>query len=775
MKLHRYALLAVLLALVAALVGSGCHRGASSPRRATAGASGALPSASKSPSGSVALAAEEGFTDTLSDKPQFTPNVAPYQVQADLGNIANLRLFQEMLKPDHRRRLAKDGFVVVPAQWKQMEFIYEVNNYPREHLPSFVTVDSALHTWHVFYDYVLRTIEVTTLYDRLDSLGQGLAEQAAQQYAQASVPEVREAARANYAFCLVPIRLLHQGEAGPEGLGSPPPEVEELVKAELALIAAHPDFRASPTVGFKVDYSQFVPRGHYTRSEKLKRYFGAMMWYGLVPVALRNIKDELAPQQARQSVLLAEALLQGKWKDQPLLTVWDSIYEPTAFMVGFADDLAPLDFGQVIPGVFGDPPDAQKLVPEENLQAYVEALLKLPQPRIKMASILQDPELPGWPQLRLMGQRFVLDSYLEQQMVFPFVGKGPGEPNAPLEFNKRTFPMGLDVMSILGSERAYQIADQVYEQTRYDNYQQQSLKLRGEVAALEPTKWTSNAYYGWLDAFRYLLEAKRDGYPSFMAGEAWTDKQLNAALASWAELRHDTILYAKQSVVVECGGEGGEQKPPPPPKGYIEPEVLTYWRLRHVATQLQTGLEQRQLLTDEPLKESFKELASLLTFLEQASVKELTGVALSAEEYQQIEYYGDALGRLNLYTKQGTQGDEITSMTDKDMAVVADVHTGVIGFDNYALEEGVGHANEVYAVYPCEGELLLGRGATFSYYEFTQPVADRLTDEAWQESLGSNEPPKAPKWVESFRSNTPREGDKELQTEGIPDYARGGC
>jgi len=101
--------------------------------------------------------------------------------------------------------------------------------------------------------------------------------------------------------------------------------------------------------------------------------------------------------------------------------------------------------------------------------------------------------------------------------------------------------------------------------------------MREEVGAYTERDWTKNVYAGWLHTLKFLVEVKGEGYPSFMLSEAWVDKALNAALGSWAELRHDTILYAKQSVVAECGGEGGEQKPPPPPKGYVEPEVLTYW------------------------------------------------------------------------------------------------------------------------------------------------------------------------------------------------------
>lgn len=716
---------------------------------------------------------DRGFSMDLGERPQFIPAVASYAIKPDLSNVANLGLFKDELRPEHKAMLAKQGFVVVPADWKQIEFVYELNNYPREHRPSVATVDSALHCFHIFYDYALRTIEVSTLYDQVCLMAKGLLQGAAAATEAYSEPDLAEAARLNYGFALVPVLLLEIPET--EWGVSPPDEVRKLAAAEMKLIGDHKGWEKSPTNGFLTDYSQFVPRGHYTRSDKLKRYFKAMMWYGLVPLAMRNLNDDLAPLQARQAALMAHAMLEGKAGDEPLIEVWQRIYEVTAFMVGYADDNTPGDFGEGLKQIMGDGFEAAQLLPPENLEKLAAAVLALRPPGITMVSVLKSDEYAGPPQLRVMGQRFVLDSYIFQQMVFPYVGTGTDAPSdQPGTFNKRTFPMGLDLAAVLGSQRAYEIADTVYEQTKFAKYTEQLEKLKGEVDAYTDRDWTENVYAGWLHTLRFLLEVKSEGYPTFMRNQAWTDKQLNAALGSWAELRHDTILYAKQSVVAECGGEGGEQKPPPPPKGYVEPEVLTYWRLKLLATQLRDGLQTRGFLSDENLQESFGELISLLGFLQEVSVKQLTNVALTKEEFDTIEYYGDKLARLNLYTRRGAQGDEITSMTDKDMAVIADVHTGPIGDEDYALEEGVGHANELYVIYPMDGKLLLGRGAVFSYHEFTVPVAERMTDEEWQQKLSGSDRPRPLPWTKSFLSPLGSKGE-QIEFDDVEQFTRGGC
>ncbi len=747
----------IMMALMMAVTG-GCGRQGHEPTATSVNP--------RAQTGAYQFTEETGFSVDLGQQPQFEPQVAPYEIAVDLSNVANLKLFKVHLRPEHLKDIAQKGFVVVPADWKQMEFVYELNNYPRVHRPSFVTVDSILHTYHIFYDYVLRTIEVSTLYDRACTLALGLLRGAASRYEQAGLPEIREAALHNFGYALVPVRLLEIPEE--EWEVEIPEEVAQVADAELGLIEGHKGWAASPAVRLKVDYSQFIPRGHYTRSDKLKRYFKALMWYGLVPIALRNACDEFAPRLARQAVLMSQILLYDSIGDEPLGKVWEDVYEPTAFMVGFADDNTPDDYGKATRKLFGELLDTKELIPEENLTRLAEEVLSMRPPQIVMASLTGDPELPGIPQFRTMGQRFILDSYIFQMMVAPHVGPDESVTSGPPDL--RIFPMGLDAMSVLGSERAYEITDKVYDQTRFKNYTEQTQKLREEVAAYTEEDWTKNVYAGWLQVLKFLLEVKQEGYPSFMRSQAWVDKQLNTALGSWAELRHDTILYAKQSVVAECGDEGGEKEPPPPPKGYVEPEVLTYWRLGLLAGQLRDGLRERNLLTDETLLESFDELISLLEFLEQVSIKELTGQTLTAEEYSQIEYYGDTLARLNLYTKRGVAGDEITSMTDKDMAVVADVHTGV----NHALEEGVGHANEIYVIYPLDGKLLLGRGAVFDYYEFTVPIDERMTDEEWQQKLESSNPPQPPKWTGSFLS--PLKGTGELMgVDEIRDPSLGGC
>ena len=131
--------------------------------------------------------------------------------------------------------------------------------------------------------------------------------------------------------------------------------------------------------------------------------------------------------------------------------------------------------------------------------------------------------------------------------------------------NPRMLPKGLDVMAAFGSEEAYTILDEMGE-TTYANFPEQMTKLRGEVGGLGMDSWTQNLYWSWLYAFDPLLKSKGEQYPAFMRTQAWARKDIHTALGSWTELKHDTILYAKQSMAEMGGGA-----PPEPPRGWVEP------------------------------------------------------------------------------------------------------------------------------------------------------------------------------------------------------------
>ena len=647
----------------------------------------------------------------------------------DLNAVANPDLLAR-LDEAQKAALEANGFVVVPQGYEQIYAIYQQAD--EASIPAFVATDAVLHAFHILYDYALRLAEIEHFIADLETLNRAVLEAAETDYAATSGP-VQEAAYQNLAFFAVATKLLTPD-------ADVPAPVRGVVEEELALIEAHEGISFSPIFGYREDYSQYVPRGHYTRNENFERYFRAMMWYGRMAFHLVNPDaPEAARRETRGALLIVRALHQAD-----VLGTWERIYEPTAFFVGTADDLTVHDYAAVAQEVYGGLPDPATLADEALLDEFIAAARQLRPPAI-VGGYVTDQENPEEVTMgfRFMGQRFIPDSYMFQQLVYDKVKgyQGDGTPftMSPSQAGPiRGFPRGLDVPAVLGSSRALEILTAEGD-TDYDGYAEQLSKLQAEFAALPEEQWTSNLYWNWLYTLRPLLEVKGEGYPYFMQSPAWTDKGLHTWLGSWTELRHDTILYAKQSYAVEATGMMPE---PELTQGYVEPQPEVYARLAALTAQMQTGLSDRGLLGDE-MAWKLEWMEELLLALKTISEKELRGEGLTDEEYATIRFIGDTLESLTTFSEE-VEG-QIASAADERMALIADVHTDPN--TGQVLEEGVGDAFPIYVVVLVEGRQVVTLGSVFSYYEFKWPMDDRLTDEAWQEMAPL---PDRPAWTGSF-------------------------
>jgi hypothetical protein len=279
-------------------------------------------------------------------------------------------------------------------------------------------------------------------------------------------------------------------------------------------------------------------------------------------------------------------------------------------------------------------------------------------------------------------------------------------------------------------------------------------KVQEWVSGLSVVEWTETLYNSWLYCFHPLLEVPGEGYPAFMQSPAWVDKQLHTVLGSWAELKHDTILYAKQAYA-ELGA--GPMPPEPvPPKGYIEPVPHFYARLAALTAMTRQGLGDRGLLVEQD-GYSLQRLEELARAFQTMAEKELRGEPLTEEEYAIIRFYGGDLEHLTMAaadTPEGEPGGRSYMEEEPQAAVIADVAT-----DPYptpiVLEEAVGRVNEIHVVVPVVEEdgttyLQVAKGGVFSYYEFPWPADDRLTDEKWRQMLDEGQAPPPPEWIHSF-------------------------
>jgi hypothetical protein len=664
-----------------------------------------------------------------------SPAVAHEPIAADLGNVR----LPFLLSPGLRARLAENGFVVAPGSEKEFFTVYEKARYDNQ--PAFVTSDSLLHAYHLLFDKVLRTAEVEHFIPLLRDLNAAMLSQTDAQYQQLPDGPWKEAALRSVAFVGVASRLLDPSVEVPAyAAGLVEAEIDQVDRADG--IWESPLF---PGLENGEDYTQYIPRGHYTRSEDLQRYFKSMMWYGRMTFRLKSKDPEVGKAETRSALMLIQALRDATVDGRPALDVWQDLYSPTAFMVGRSDDLTALQYLDVYQAVFGPQAVVTDLVSEEKLQQFIDLAMELPPPRI-LGLVIQftDDVEQTTKGLRFMGQRFVPDAYVFRQLIFRNVGT-PADP--------RGLPKGLDLFAAMGSERAYTLLDEMGE-THYEDFDAQMAKMQTWMSGLTASEWTETLYNAWLYTFHPLIVVPGEGYPAFMRSTAWLDKELNTVLGSWSELKHDTILYAKQ-VYAELGG-GMPPPEPEPPKGYVEPVPQFYARLAALTEMTRAGLQSRGLLNDLDAS-SLDTLHNLATSFQTMAEKELRGEPLTEDEYTTIRFYGGTLEELTMAAADSDIEDPYAPRfmeEEPQAAVVADVATNPAD-PPMVLEEGVGRVNPIFVVVPIvEGDgstyLQVAKGGVFSYYEFPWPIDDRLTDEKWRGMLDDGTAPPPPEWTSSF-------------------------
>ncbi len=728
-----------------------------------------------------------------------SPDAPSYLLPLDLGEVTNFGEVSSRfgLNENQERLLEKNGFVVIP--WHGDDIVKPYKMLKEQGIPIFVTSDTLLHLYHIQFNEILKRLEEEEFFDELIDMSQAMMERAIRDYKSFTDPDLKEAARRNVAYFAVALKLLQlptedydeekieqeieqwnqehpwdSKEFKPlkKVAFSIPSYVADEVKAEIKNIEAHEGFEPSAIFNspdsknpYREDYSQYVPRGHYTRSEALKRYFKAAMWYGRMAFLLKGGPDALVSERDAKIATIQASLISAELSNVSLraqrsnlttcLEIWNRIYSVTSFFVGTADDLTPYEYLEAMEEVLGTDFDASQLANEEALLNLKADLAQMRNPEIYGGSgicLIAPPVtkeklyecLADTKGMRFMGQRFVPDSYIFQNLVFPAVGMYVGQ-NEPFTMKmtplgpQRCFPRGLDVMAVLGSKRAYEVLEAEGD-TEYQgedtSYAEQLNMLREEFGALTEKDWNRNLYWSWLYALRSLLGDFSQGYPTFMQTEAWKDKELQTALASWTELRHDTILYAKQSYTPAATAMPPQAQPV---VGYVEPVPEFYFRMLALTKMTREGLIKLDALSSEE-KSRLDDLESILGRLIRISQDELEGKELSENDYEFIRNFGQALNSIVVGVE--AKGKETT--------LVADVHTDT-NPPKEVLEEGVGYVDLALVAYKVpDGRIIIGAGPTLSYYEFKQPIGERLTDERWKEMLEQGQQPPRPEWIDSF-------------------------
>lgn len=603
---------------------------------------------------------------------------------------------------------------MAPTEYEQLFNIYEHNDYRQ--MPNFITTDLYLQAFHMYFSYVLKSLEKYHFVPALRQLLHALYTESMQLTQEKAIRHEAEYAAT---FFAIAHRLLT------DSLLPVPSTYQEAYAVEWQQIAACQD-APSPLLDYTdvtFPYSLFKPRGHYTRDEESQRYFRVMMWLQSAAFC-RESNDALW-----RTLVMATALnrLPGDTRNALL-----HMHQALTFLMGEPDNASILEIAEWMES---DQLTAATLEKDEKVATEINTrLVELSKTRNRIRPKI---ELSCRDKINFMPQRYMADNEILGEMV-------DVNPNS-----ERAYPKGLDVFAALGVESATALLDTCYqEEKNWKEYRPTAQRMKQKFASR--TDWDRTMYDKWMEALVALQRTDKT-YPGFMHTQAWQCKTLQTALASWTELKHDALLYGEQPMGAECGGAG---LPNPIVVGYIEPNRPFWQKLKELLTLNRQILEKTGYASPDLLEKS-STLEEKVDFCLRVVEKELRDESLSEEEYNTIRVMGSSIEWFTLSVIEPGVAyyywNELKG-AERSIALVSDVYTrNVRGCEkNGILHEATGKANALYVLVDIAGEPYITCGATFSYYEFVRPLGERLTDEAWQEMLQKGEAPAPPRWMRPF-------------------------
>lgn len=615
-------------------------------------------------------------------------------------------------------------------------------------LPVFISTDAILHAVHRSYDEILKQSEEEYLIPALTAMLlqlNGKMPQLDQRYQSnpAMLPSLMD-----LDLYITVARVLLQGSgksyyvANTQAVST---VLQNIKKAYVGMCA--PLFADSIRT---VDYSQFTVRGHYTQSEELSRYFQSMMWLGRMEFYLSPPDDGWSPpydptdhytkaqiqRQAAAALLFAELTTLAATESQ-----MQAIEKLLGFFVGEPDNVTLTNLNGLTSELGMQ--SAAEILDTLKYNVFHDALMSKSWAYQRILSqILQGHMFePGSVQPASafipLGQRFVIDSFISANVVYD-----------KIEYQGtkvwRELPEPLDVVFALGNDAAAQL---LVPQLDAYHYATNLAALRYLIDSYEPEYWNGTFYNGWLNAIRALnVPRERSNLPAFMQTAGWWQEKMNTQLASWAELRHDNLLYAKQSYTASGACSY--------PSGYVEPFPVLYERvetlMKAACEFFQTGPQELQYLQD-----FFQHGAHICGTLASIAQKELDRTPLSVDDDQFLDSTMFLRNRCGIST-WGWYPQlfyNLTSELDTNM-VVADVHTcptdasgKLIG---WVLHVGTGPVNMaiVVADLPDIGPAAF-IGPVMSYYQRVTTQFQRLTDGEWSTAYATV-PSFRPSWVNAY-------------------------
>lgn len=622
--------------------------------------------------------------------------------------------------------LRTNGFMVSERLYRTAFGASFLEIYNKD-LPVYVTADALLHAFHISYDRILKDIEYFLLFDKLKLMLSKMHGAMPQLHARyQNTPSMLTMLKDADVYLTVARKLA--------GVTTQPyySDNTNFVNTLIGYVDAYQAknvalFSSQPR---RIDFSQFKPRGHYIADPQyypeIDKYFKAIMWLGRIELYLIGPKNVIPPVSfaTDQRQIIISYLIKESFELGNASADYETMEDMVKFFVGDQDNvtLPQLDTmkNETQINFASDFLDSLKVVQFQNILKTKEFAYQLILSQILTRNPMSPDSILPAAAFMLFGQRFVIDSYVTGSVVFDRI---PGQIC-------RLYPSVLDPMFALGNSAVAQFLQPELNQYHY------SLNLAGLrylIDSYGQEFWDGTMYNNWLAGIRALNPPiGRNDYPQFMHTAAYWQRLLNTQLTSWTQLRHDNLLYAKQSYT---GGSICSY-----PYAYVEPFPELYLRLKKIG---EIGKVKFAAYTS--MKYFFANLDTTCGKLATIAQKELDGTPLSPDELfwlKRIIYMQDPGSGgspyngwyANLYYRDQFI-DENKGLLQNDF-LVADIHTVPTycggGYLGAVMHVGTGPVNLGIFVVESQGQKVAYVGPNYSFYQYTTLNFLRLTDQEWQ-------------------------------------------
>ncbi len=649
--------------------------------------------------------------------------------------------------------MRRQGFVV-PERFSTHSFADAYYQIFERDQPVFVTADSMLHAWHRSFDAILEEIETYWVAPVLQLVLDDTANQLTT--AMAAGRPFQRPSLEDADYFLAVARSLLAGTTAPTKLGTD----ARVTTALAAVNAGQPQTFTFFDTSDIVDFGSFRPRGHYTKTVQLQRYFRTMSWLGRVDLRVAGNSGFASPRQLNTALVLTD-LLNRSGRAESFAWIENLIRN----LIGRADSMGPAEMTALAKAA-----GLSDLATLSNSTALTDVRQRLEEGTLG-AQLIQGHSYAsggGAGQLKLprsfafLGQRFTPDSWVMNQVVWDRIrDPNSGEPIR----RRRSYSLDVAFAALGNSQIVPEIIANML--TPGSNpfrdgfpYQHNLAAVRNALDQMPATVWEDSIYNRWLGTLRALSEPTTGPeFPETMRTHAWAMKNLNTQLASWTQLRHDTILYVKAVYVGDIACEY--------PAGYVEPRPEFFHRLGAMSDSLGELLR-----GSAPRYQFLTRFASTCRILEEMARKELAQQPFTTNETWYVEnlvertdsYFGPRTysgwyPQLFYRSAEGAQfqpplppGASFLDNQDSDKAdlIVADVLTAGFsepdGDPGAVLHEGIGRVNIMQVAIDNGPDQAIYAGPLLSHYEFEMPRGVHLTDEEWAVMPR----PPAPPWTREY-------------------------